>query len=126
MLCCVGLLSSIYISPKIFWANKDPSRYYQNPEIARIINESSNSLIISDAVWDQIMTLSYRISSDVKYQLVTQYDNQKIPDNFSHYFLYKPSRDLQNQFKQNRNYQIKSAYQGDDSWLWIIQKTDVN
>lgn len=125
-LCCIGLLSSIYISPQLFWWNNDPSRYWQNPEIVQTINNSPNSLVISDVIWDQIMTLSYSLSPDVKYQLVRQYKNQKLPDNFSHYFLYKPSQKLQNTFQQNHNYQIKSASQKDNTWLWIIQKTENN
>lgn len=125
-LCSISLLSSIHISPQLFWWNNDPSRYLQNSEIVKILNNSPNSLVISDAIWDEIITLSYSISDNIKYQLVKQYNDRKIPDNFSHYFLYKPSKSLQSQFKENNEYQIQPAVQGDKSWLWIIKRTEVN
>ncbi|MEA5510294.1 glycosyltransferase family 39 protein [Crocosphaera sp. UHCC 0190] len=121
-LCCIGLFSSIYISPKSFWWSNDPSRYLQNPEVVQIINKNPNSLVISDAIWDEVMTLSYSLSPEIKYQLVKSSKTAKTPDNFSNYFLYKPSQNLQKQFQENPNYRIKPSYQSDDPWLWEIEK----
>lgn len=121
MLCFLGLLLSIYISPKFLWWNNDPSRYIDNAQMIQTINNHSNSLVISDHVWDEILTLSYYLSSDVNYQLIKRYNDKKLPDNFSHYFLYKPSHKLQKQLEKNPNYQLKPAYQSDKTWLWKIE-----
>ncbi|EAZ89531.1 glycosyltransferase family 39 protein [Crocosphaera chwakensis] len=121
-ICFVGLVSSFYASSQAFWWNNDPSRYYQNPEILPIINKTSNSLVISDEKWDQIMTLSYSLSPDIQYQLVKQYNQKELPDNFKNYFLYKPSKNLKEQFEEKKNYQVQAAYESNDPWLWVIER----
>ncbi len=122
-ICCTGLLSSFYISSQGFWWNKDPSRYYQNAEVIAIINQTSNSLVISDEKWDQIITLSYSLSPNIKYQLVKQYKQKKLPNDFNNYFLYKPSKDLREKFEQNEKYQLQAAYKSNNPWLWVIEES---
>lgn len=122
-ICCVGLVSSFYLSSQEFWWNNDPSRYYQNTEVLSIINKTSNSLVISDEKWDKIMTLSYSLSPNIKYQLVKQYKQKELPDNFNNYFLYKPSKNLKEQFEQNKNYQVQAAYESNNPWLWVITES---
>lgn len=121
-LCAVGLFSSIHASSQSLWWNNDPSRYYQNEQFIPIINQSSNSLVISDNIWDQVMTLSYSLSPDVKYHLVKNNTKVSIPNGFDSYFLYKPSENLQKQFQNHQNYKLKPGYESDNPWLWIIEK----
>ncbi|MGK7940366.1 MAG: glycosyltransferase family 39 protein [Crocosphaera sp.] len=121
-LCGIGLFSSIYASSQSLWWNNDPARYYQNAQFIPIINQSPNSLVISDNIWDQVMTLSYSLSPDVKYQLVRNNPKVSLPKGFDSYFLYKPSENLKKQFQNHQNYQVKPGYKSDDPWLWIIEK----
>jgi uncharacterized membrane protein len=122
LICSIGLISSICISPKLFWWSNDFSRYSQNPKIVEIINEHPNSLVITDAIWDEVFTLSYSLSSNIKYLLVKSPKLLKTPYKFSNYFLYKPSQKLKDYFRDNCNYQIRPSYQSDDPWLWEIDK----
>lgn len=123
-ICCTGLASSFYISFQSFWWNNDPSRYQQNAQVSSIINQTADSLVISDAKWDQIMTLSYSLSPNIKYQLVKPYKQKQLPNDFKNYFLYKPSQDLKDRFEKNKNYQLEVAYESNNPWLWVIKQSE--
>ena len=116
----IGILSCANISPKHFWWNKDPSRYFQNPEITLIINQSKNPLLISDASWNQIITLTHSLKPEVKLELVGKLDVPNISNGFSDYFLYKPSQNLRDKLEQNDNYSLNTASNSKNSWLWRL------
>lgn len=118
----IGILSCANISPKKLWWNHDPSRYIQNPDIAVLINQATNPLVITDVSWDKVMTLSYDLKSDVKFQLSSKDKIVKPAEGFSNYFLYQPSAHLKETLENNQRYTIKPVYQPDDPWLWQLEK----
>ncbi len=102
----------------------------QNIPIARIVNQSTTPLLISDAHVNKsdnsigsdgsigdIMSLSYSLSPNVKLQLTVEPKIPKIPDGFSNVFLFNPSKALLDGIKQE--YKVKLVHEGE---LWKLAK----
>lgn len=115
----LGIISYTNISPAQVWWNNGGSKIGQIPDITPIIERTTKSLIISDAGWVDLVALSYNLNSNVKYKLVNSQTFSQIPEGFSNYFLYKPSKFLQKEI-QEKGYQIKPSSQSDTSWLWQL------
>lgn len=103
-----GLISITVSSQADTWWNKVVS--YDNPEVARIINQVSRPLLISDDSginYGNVISLSYLLKPKVKLQLVKEGTIlQKVNNPFTNVFILNPG----NKFRQEveRRYQSKA------------------
>ena len=87
-------------------------------EIAQMINQSPNPLVISDMPLGMIMPLSHRLNSNTKMVLTTNPSVLSFSNEFSDVFVYNPSDRLQEVLKQ-RNLEQELAYQFEDKGFVI-------
>lgn len=78
-----------------------------NLQVAHIINQAKQPLVVSDAFYPYILSLSHLLDAKVRLQLVTKPDGIKIPEGFSEVFLYHHSLALQNRFNTNQNSRLE-------------------
>ncbi|MGQ4647964.1 glycosyltransferase family 39 protein [Lyngbya aestuarii] len=112
-----GILSCVINSQMMVWWNKGPFKTRYNPQIAQIINQAEQPLLISDSSAERVLSLSYLLKPKVKLQLVVAPTMPKIPSGFSDVFLYQPSDQLRSQLEKDANLQLEKVYK---SWLWKI------
>ncbi|MBD1868999.1 glycosyltransferase family 39 protein [Cyanobacteria bacterium FACHB-471] len=87
-------------------------------EIAQIINQSPNPLVISDMPLGMIMPLSHRLDSDTRMLLTANPNTINIPKEFGDVFVYNPSDRLQATVKQ-QNLEQELTYQFEDNGLTV-------
>lgn len=88
----VGVLSCADISSSAVWWHKADSN--ANYYLAQIINRADKPLLLSDASFTSVLSLSHALEPRVALELVGKSDIPKIPDGYSDVFLYAPSRVL--------------------------------
>jgi uncharacterized membrane protein len=114
-----GILSCAVSSQAETWWNKYSS--YYNPQVAQIINETTQPLVISSQKRvSRITSLSYELDPKVRLLLV---DGTKLPniiDGFSDVFLFRPSGELQSKLEKDRNYKLQIVHRL--GYLWRLQK----
>ena len=94
-----GIVSSTISSQAATWWNKYNS--YYNSQVADIVNQSSDPLLISDYSWynsTQLLSLSHLLSSNVDLQLLAASDASQVAGSFDgqhQVFLYHPSDEFQ-------------------------------
>ncbi len=88
-----GVISCAISAQADTWWTKVVS--YVNPEIARIVNQADNPLVIGikgDVALGNIISLSYLVDADVKFQLLNEPTVPTIPDTVGDRFLYFPTQ----------------------------------
>lgn len=113
----VGVLSCVTISQSPVWWTKAENN--SNHKVAQIIKKADKPLIISDAFFVQMFSLSHVLDKKVKIQVLPSSKIAKIPNSFSDVFLYKPSQQLINEFKQKQKLKVEPVYTQD---LWQFRK----
>jgi uncharacterized membrane protein len=93
------------------------SREYScdNIKIAQSIKKASHPLIITNRFQNnlgQLFSLSYKLDSNVKFQLLKSSSKFQIPAGFSDIFLYNISPILREEIARSRPSQIQTVYQG--------------
>ncbi|MEG4571807.1 glycosyltransferase family 39 protein [Microcoleus sp. N3A4] len=131
-----GIISGGVSSQADSWWNKGSGWLSAELQLAGIVNQASNPLIISDANIAYIMPLSYHLEPKVKLLIEPRcytscYKNRElalkkpqppqIPGGFSELFLYRPSSTLRSAIQQ-QNYQIDPADANVELNLWKITK----
>ncbi len=108
-----GILSCVASSQAVAWWNKYDS--YDNPQIARIINQAHRPLVISDpgVSFGYVLSLSYMLNPDVRLHLLTQ-SISEISTDATDIFLYRPSQELPNQLQ--KNYTILPIQDSNNFW----------
>ncbi|ACB53961.1 unknown [Crocosphaera subtropica ATCC 51142] len=101
----LGVISSTMIANAQVWWNKDPQNV--NHELAMIINQSSQPLIVSDFWFVNVISLSHLLDPKVKFQLVVEPDIPSIKEGYSDIFLYQPSENLKTQLSED--YQLEAV-----------------
>lgn len=100
---------------------------YNNPQIARIVNQSNSPLLISNSFginFGNNFALSYLLEPKVRLQIVagnTQPDFMnipKIPQGFSDVFFLNPSDQFREKIDQKYNWRLKLIYNDSHLWLW--------
>ncbi len=112
-----GLVSYGVNSQAETWWSKVIS--YGNPQVAKIINQAANPLLISDDSginYGNIFSLSYLLQSKVQFQLVKNQTIPNIPDEFTDIFLLNPSDVWRKQLEANYKYKTNVVY-GDNHYL---------
>jgi uncharacterized membrane protein len=110
----VGLLSCGVSSQMQLWWNKGLFKTRNNPEIAAVINQSPAPLVISDAAIERVLSLSYLLQPQTKFQLVTM-KLPAAPPRDRQIFLYQPSLRLRRQMVRQYRYNLQAS---EDEWLW--------
>ncbi len=113
-----GLLSCLIHSQMEVWWNKSPFKTRYNPEIARIINQSSDPLLISDASVERVLSLTYRLENDVTLKLVLPQQPIEISQQIEDVFLYQPSSQLRNTIQEKLDREVIPT---ETNWLWTIK-----
>lgn len=109
-----GFLSCAVSSQAETWWNKGS---HANPQIARIINQTNNPLLISSNYSlniGDLMSLSHLLNNQVKMQLVIEPNLPNIPDTFSNIFLFNPSKQFKS--KLENKYQLVIIFQKGRLW----------
>lgn len=86
--------------------------------VAEMINQSTNPLVISDMPLGMIIPLSHQLNPNTRMVLTTNPDSLNIPNEFSDVFFYNPSDRLQAVLNQ-RNLKQELAYQFADNGLIV-------
>ncbi|MEH2267298.1 MAG: glycosyltransferase family 39 protein [Nostoc sp.] len=119
-----GLISSKVSSQAETWWNKGMN--YGNPQVAQIINQTTRPLLISDALgnnYGNVFSLSYLLEPKVRFLLVNNQKNPKIPDDFTDVFLLNPSDTWRETIE--KNYKLKTDVVYSDKYysIWKLAKT---
>ena len=110
-----GIISCIIISQAESWWLKGGSfKEPVIPQIARIINQANNPLVISSCKgnWpvNNQLSLSHLLAPQVKLQLVIPPNIPKISPSFNNIFLFKTSQELQASLEKEENFQLETVY----------------
>lgn len=131
-----GLLSSTVSYDAEAWLNKIGS--YDKIEIARIINQKFQPLVVSDADFWGIMPYAHRLDAKVRLQLFPSTEQMsatnsatnpevdpnavtKLFEQYSDVFFLSKSEAFINRFQENTNYQIEPS---DLPGLWQLKNRD--
>ncbi|MEH1919137.1 glycosyltransferase family 39 protein [Nostoc sp.] len=98
------IISCVIILPKKTWWNKAYSS--DNIPIVDIIKQSVNPLIIcaecgKDWGWGNVLSISYLLEPQTKFQLFPDTNIKQIPDTFTDVFFLNASEELQDTLKKN-------------------------
>jgi len=108
-----GIISCLIISQAEAWWLKGGSfKEPVSPQIARIINQADNPLVISSCqgIWsvNSKLSLSHLLVPQVKFQLTNPPNIPKIPPNFNNIFLFSTSQELQDSLEQEKKFQLET------------------
>ncbi|WP_414544675.1 hypothetical protein [Nostoc sp. CCY0012] len=118
-----GLISCRVSYEAETWWHKGVS--YGNSQVAKIINETKNPLLISDAEginYGNVFSLSYLVQPNVRFQLIGNQTVTDIPDNFSDIFLLNPSDSKRSQIMTEHKYNMNIVYRDEYYYLWKLAK----
>ncbi len=115
----LGIICCFNITQADTWWNKYSSFY--NHEVAAIINQASQPLVISNSQRiSRSTSLSYLVNPDVKLLLMEEdLPTIKIPEGFGEVFVFRPYQDLIDVIKEN-NYKITKIH--NLGHLWRVEK----
>lgn len=124
-----GIVSCAVSSQAQFWWNKSPSKNQHLPEIAKIVNQTPNPLLISDnspnlgdCFTCRMLSLSYHLDPKVKLQLTREPQTPKIPAGFSDIFIFSPSQTLVKNIEIQQKRQAELLLNRQNFWLWKLKK----
>jgi uncharacterized membrane protein len=101
---------------------------YQISPVANIINKSTHPLVVSELSGNNLgnlLALSYRLSPNVKFQLLEKPPLPQISTDFSELFLYGNSEKFVSQLEKEQNFKKETIYkdkQENEVWLWKLLK----
>ncbi|GBE93100.1 dolichyl-phosphate-mannose-protein mannosyltransferase [Nostoc cycadae WK-1] len=119
-----GVVSCVIISPAGIWWNKGAANNLRLDQVAVVINQTSDSVVVSDAKFPYILGLTHILKSDVNFQLATQPQDLLIPKTKENLFLFYPSRKLYKYLKIN--YNLSPVYIGKNPVLGLWKLDAVN
>ena len=113
----LGLWCSLKIVITPTWWNKYSS--YYNSQVAQIINQHPNPLIIGHTRRiSRVTSLSYMLQDRTKFLLLER--DAEFPEasltGFSNVFLFRPYPELMDKVKQNPDYAVKPVYPTGNLW----------
>jgi uncharacterized membrane protein len=107
-----GVLSCAISSQAESWWNKEWG--YQNPKIARIINQATAPLVISnlsEANLAHLLSLSYLLNPNSRFQLTVTPNIPKIYQHYADIFVYRSTHKFrENLLEINPNFKIEMVY----------------
>ncbi|MCC5661876.1 glycosyltransferase family 39 protein [Nostoc sp. XA010] len=116
------IMSCYQISNAESWWTQIPSN--NHPQIIKIINQSKNSLLISDDSapynFGNLLSLSYRLHPDIKLLLVPEKEIPNISHDYDNVFLLHPAKDLRAKLEKTTNHKVKLINK--PGMLWRLEK----
>jgi uncharacterized membrane protein len=112
-----GILSSFVSSQAESWSIKYSRNQHQ---VAKIINQAANPLVISDSSPVSVLSLAHHVDSKVQFELLVTPNQLHIPSSPSDVFLFEASDKLRQSLKERKNYRIVSV-KGIRN-LWQLEK----
>lgn len=103
----VGIISASISAQSETWWTKSAS--YNNATAAAIVNQFNRPLVISDTNHinlGNLISLTHKLDSNVRLQLVVQSQIPQIPAGFDPIFLYNPSEDLTAGIQEQYNFTV--------------------
>jgi uncharacterized membrane protein len=103
----IGIISCLISTQAETWWTKSAS--YNNAEAANFINQYNQPLLISDTNQinvGNLISLTHKLDSDVRLQLVVKSNIPNIPIDFDPIFLYNPSNELKSGIEAEYNSNI--------------------
>ncbi|MEH2301627.1 MAG: glycosyltransferase family 39 protein [Nostoc sp.] len=118
------IISCVIIFPKNTWWNKAYSS--DNIPMVNIIKQSPNPLIIcsecgNDWGWGNVLSISYLLEPQTKFQLFPETDIKQITDTFTDVFFLNASEKLQDTLKKEHDWNIALVFKHNQS-LWKLKK----
>ncbi|MDF5715496.1 MAG: hypothetical protein PUP93_16835, partial [Rhizonema sp. NSF051] len=107
-----GVVSYGVISQAQTWWSNIVS--YGNPQVAKIINQASRPLLISNAFginYGNIFSLSYLLQPKVRFLLLRTDQINKIPQGYNNIFILNPSKKLQKEIEKKYKSKTYIIYQ---------------
>jgi uncharacterized membrane protein len=111
LLALSGLISCVFMSrAPVWWSH---SHVYHNPSVARIINRSSQALLISESSDMEIFSLSYLLNPKIRLQLVGN-TMPEIAGGDRDIFLFRPSEALRKRLE--KSYRLEPSHERGGLW----------
>jgi uncharacterized membrane protein len=105
LLISVGILScSVSAQARGWWTKSLASN---NLQVAPIVNNATRPLVISDAFYPYILSLSSLLEAKVQLQLFAKPTLPESYDDFSDIFIYNSSQALKDKFETKQNYKVE-------------------
>lgn len=117
LLLTMGVLSCVVSTQSQQWWNKAPT--YSYPQVAKIINQAPQPLLISNTGPGNILPLTYLLKPEVHLQLVSANQQVQVAQDFPNIFVYRPSKSMQKQLESEK-YQLTPVHPR--AKLWQIKK----
>ncbi|MEH1822663.1 MAG: glycosyltransferase family 39 protein [Nostoc sp.] len=122
------IISCVIILPKKTWWNKAYSS--DNIPMANIIKQFKNPLIIclecgKDSGWGNVLSISYLLEPQTKFQLFPSTNIKQIPDIFTDVFFLNASEKLQDTLKKEHDWNIALVFKHSQS-LWKLKSSTGN
>ncbi|MEH2114667.1 glycosyltransferase family 39 protein [Nostoc sp.] len=122
------IISCVIILPKKTWWNKAYSS--DNIPMANIIKQFKNPLIIclecgKDSGWGNVLSISYLLEPQTKFQLFSSTNIKQIPDTFTDVFFLNASEKLQDILKKEHDWNIALVFKHSQS-LWKLKLSTGN
>ena len=114
-----GVLSCAISSQAEMWWNKLPSKYGHYPQIARIINQANEPLLLIYEGFNP-QVLGHLLDPKVRLQLLNESDMPEISDDFGDVFLLNPSESSRSELEKAYNSEFKQIY----SSLWRLENRE--
>jgi hypothetical protein len=115
----LGIISSAVQSVHAVWWNKSYAKSRYIPQVAEIINQAQNPLVISDEKPGQISSLCHRLNSTVTLQLVPPGFLPVLPQsNSTQIFVFRPSEILRKKLENHPSIRLEKAYH--KGWIWQV------
>ncbi len=112
-----GIFSCVVSTQAQVWWSKGEAKHLN--QIAPIINQATQPLVVSDTQLARVLSLSSLLKSEVRLQLVMKPNIPKIPNNSSNIFLFNPSDKLRQAKEQE--YKLEPIY-NKELQLWKLEK----
>lgn len=128
-----GVLGCVVDAQKEITWNKGDDNGKRLLLVAKIINQASQPLVISDSSLRpkdpsaiQTLNLSYQLEPKVHLQLVTEPNLPQIPDGFNHIFLFRPSEHLREAIKRTEQFKLEPIIERKTFQFWQLLKRPIN
>ncbi|BAU64484.1 hypothetical protein STA3757_18560 [Stanieria sp. NIES-3757] len=117
----MGIYSCIVINEADTWWNKAVGQTYL--EVADLVNQSNNPLIISDAPFPNgVIVLADLVNPQTQFLLIkTEQKFLTLPEKFNEIFLYNPSQSLITTLKQQDNIKLQALTTSQENILFKLQ-----
>ena len=119
----LGILGSTISARADIWWTKSVKRSGHYNDIAAILYQAEDPLLISDGKRIEMLALTRHLKPDLPLQLVSEIDSPEIPDSFQNLFLLGPSLKLKARMEKEGGYTFEPLHEHDDEVkLWKVNR----